>query len=216
MNMKRKRISFFFLLFVLSVIAQTAFVLAAPRTIEQEVADNQLVEEFLESTKEMEYKAQLRFTGKFHPIPNDLKSDLQQAFPSYRFLIAKVQETFHPPNYDEWHLILVTDSASSKVISFIWAEYWMLPASSTFKKILKGHKAESNQNAVDKVKLLASLITYPTNCKVGHAAMENGKVKIELLSNKDDQLIVTLEAKINKKLQFDTLTNKRANGGRFW
>jgi hypothetical protein len=206
-----------FSVFLISAVLITVVVgrvSARYNAVNQDEADKLLVEEYLKTTPEIEYHYDFRFTGKFRPIPDDLKSDLQQAFPEYRFLIAKVLGIFHPP-YKEYHMILVIDSKSNVVKSFVWGEFWMLPTASTFKNILKEHKVKSKEEAINHVKLLARLILYTIDGEVGDAAIQGETLRISLLTTKTKP-ISTLEVKVNKKFRFGVLYNRRIDNGRWW
>jgi len=207
------RICLIISLFVLSTIVGARLVLAAHFVHNQEDSDIRLVKRFLKSTKELKYHFQYHFTGTLSPIPKDIESGLKQTFSSCRFLVAKVRGSFDLP-YDDYHLILIIDSKSNKVISFVWGEFWVLPPSQSFKHILKGHNAKSKENAINQVKLLAALITSSTNGKIGEATMQEGKVRVELIEN--NHSFATLEVKVDKHFRFGTLINKRAEGGTWW
>ncbi|HEX3251927.1 MAG TPA: hypothetical protein VHS05_21000 [Pyrinomonadaceae bacterium] len=158
---------------------------------------------FLNSSSELRKSFNCRFTGEFLPIPRRLQADLRQAFPAYRFYIAKMEVYIDPPP-KEYDLIVLADAKTEEIAAYVWGSYWTLPPSASFEHILQGQQAKSKEEALNQVKLLAELIVHTNNDKVGKAITEKRKLKVELL--RGDGVFRILEIKIDKELRLGRLS----------
>lgn len=173
----------------------------------QEDARGSKAVEFLNTSKELRGNYSYRFTGEFRPIPADLQAELNHAFPQYDFLIASLIVTldFPPKKYD---IILVADSATGEIVSYVWGDYWTLGPSKSFKWILRGQKAQTKDDAVNQVKSLARLLAYAANDyqnnEVGRVIVKSGRVWAELI--RGGGVFRVIEAKVDKQFKFGALS----------
>lgn len=201
-----------FLLVLLSAIALVAQTSSVTSNTQQDEAQRKKLVEYLESQElKIQKSFTCSFTGEFLSIPEDLQGQLAQAFPEYRFHIAKmvVFIDLPPKKYD---LILITNTATEEVEGFVWGNYWTLPPSVSFEGILKGHQAKSKEEAISKIKTLVMLLVHTSNDTVGNAKIHRGKVKVELI--RGDGVFRILEVKIDKRLRFGRLAVTGPDGKR--
>lgn len=169
----------------------------------QEAAEQKKVVAFLNSNLELRKSFTSRFKGEFRPIPQNLAADLRQAFPMYRFYVAKMDVYLDPPA-KEYDLIVLADAKTEEIAAYIWGTYWTLPPSTSFERILEGHQARSKEDALNQLKVLAQLIAYTNNDKVGKGISERGRLKVELL--RGDGVFRILEVKTDKTLRLGRLS----------
>jgi hypothetical protein len=149
------------------------------------------------------------FTGDFRSIPKALNNELNLAFPECKFYIAKMRVLIDAPSKD-YNLILVTNAFTGYVKGFVWGNYWTICPSNSFKKILKGQQAKSEEDALSKVKTFAKLIVYTNNDQIGDAKIQNGEVNVELIRGKG--VLGILKVRMNKNFKFESLVITDAKG----
>ncbi len=189
------------------IIVFASMVLAQERL--DKVAETK-IKIFLETSQELRDYSNHGFTslfsGNFRPIPNDIQTELNKNLPEYNFYVAEmtVLIDFLPRKYN---LILIFDISTTEVKGFVWGDYWMLPPSKSFSSILKGFRVKSREEAINRVRALASLIVSASHDNVGtvgNAKIKKGKVKVEMI--RGGGVFAVLEAKINSSLQFGSLS----------
>ncbi len=113
---------------------------------------------------------QVRFTGKFTPIPGALVQDLQRLYPSYTFRIANMTFTHWGP--EPVHLLLVVDRRSGAVCSFLW-DVWFDEAPIGFRTQFSTDDT-SPEIARDRLAVLARLICFQMGWTAGDVTIEDG------------------------------------------
>jgi len=184
------------------------FLKSAPND-HQDAPEEAKVVAFLNSNLELRKSFTCRFKGEFRPIPQNLEADLRQAFPMYRFYVAKMEVYLDPPA-KEYDLIVLADAKTEEIAAYIWASYWTLPPSVSFERIFQGHQARSKEDALNQLKVLAQLIAHTNNDKVGKGIKEKRRLKVELL--RGDGVFRILEVKIDKTLRLGHLSITRIDG----
>lgn len=151
------------------------------------------------------------FTGELRTIPSELKSELNQELPGYRFWIAKMSVLIDPPSkmYD---LVIITDTNSGEIRGFVWADYWVLRPSKSFSELLGGSHVKSNEAAIRKVTALGRLIAFANNSRIGDSKFENRRAKVELI--RGDGVFAILEAKLSRSFQVNRLTITQRDGSK--
>lgn len=150
-----------------------------------------------------------KFTENFISIPSEIKTELDKYFPAYKFYIAKMLVSIDIPARN-YNLILITNSKSTEVESFIWGKYWVIRPSKSLSQIFKTLQAKSKEDAIAQVRSFAKLIAFTNNDKIGAAKIQNGKVKVELI--RGEGVFSIVEVEINKNLRFGNLVITDPNG----
>ena len=192
---------------LICAIAFTTAIASSRANEHQDIHEGVLA--FLRSDPELRKSFSCRFTGEFQQLPPHLEADLKQAFPMYRFYVAKMEVYLHLPSR-EYNLIVLEDAKNEGVAAYIWSSYWTLPPSASFERILQGHQAKSKEEALNQVRVLAQLIAYLNNDGIGKVTNNGGKLKVELL--RGDEVFRILELKINGKLQLGRLSITDVDG----
>jgi hypothetical protein len=149
------------------------------------------------------------FTGELRPIPENIQFQLKKNLPDYQFHIAKMSVLIDPPQ-KKYDLILITSANTGEVKSYLWGQYWMIPAATSFDQLLAGRRAKSKEDAINKVTSLAKLIAYAATAEVGEAKVKQGKLNVELLRGKE--VFSILELKLDKQFKLGRLSIKGPNG----
>jgi hypothetical protein len=190
--------------FGISLLPSTPAVLAQDK---QDEIIRSRVKAFLETSEELRNYARVGYTssfsGEFRPIPEALEVELARNLPEYKFYIPRMAVMIDPPS-KKYDLIVITNAVTGEVKSFVWGHYWMIRPSASFELILRGHQARSEEDALNRVKTLAKLISYTNNDEVGKTVSEKGKLKVELL--RGEGVFHILEIKIDKHLRLGRLS----------
>jgi len=107
--------------------ALTALIVATP----PETAGHDAAVDFIKSLVTV-FPAQsgisVQFTGRFTPIPDELLTDLQRRFPNVEFRVAEMTYIHWGP--DPVRLLIVSDRASRRVVSYLWDPSFTEPTTS--------------------------------------------------------------------------------------
>lgn len=163
------------------------------------------IKEFLNNNEELtNYSSNgfsSKFTGEFYPLPDDLKNILAQDFPNLGFYVARMSVLIDFPA-KKYNLILVVDKSTSKVLGFVWGDYWMLPNSKNFSSILSNQKLMPNNKILKQVKSIALLIVSSSSNgigKVGKAYITKRNARIEML--RGEHVFAVFEVKYDKSFK---------------
>lgn len=149
------------------------------------------------------------FSGKLKTIPGELRSELDQNFPEYKFYIAQINVLIDIPEM-KYDLILITDKTTSQMKGFVWGNYWTIPPSKYLQKVFDAHRAKSKEDAIKQAQSLAKLIVFTNNDKIGETKFKNRKIKVEMIRGEGVQGV--LNVSIDKNFRFQKLTISGPNG----
>lgn len=95
------------------------------------------------------------FSGDFQLIPADLKDGLKRSFPRHRFTVARIILGVHSSS--SVNLIVITDLNTGAVVAHVW-EPQLSPPSASFRTCLSGYACIDENDAIRRVRHLATLL----------------------------------------------------------
>lgn len=203
-------------LFFVLIVCGLTWVANGQRTFAQQTQDDGIelkIKTFLENSDELRNYAKSgfssRFTGEFRSIPKDLKLDLKNYFPEYEICVATMNVLIDPPE-SKYELILFFNVNAGRVDGFIWGNYWMMPASKSFRKTFMEHQAQSKESAIEQIRTLAKLIAWSHGDNAGTAKMQNRTITVELY--RGEGIFGKLKVKMSRDLRFVDIFITDSNG----
>lgn len=171
---------------------------------EQEKNSSQKIAEFLKTDREVKTETnEWRFTGKFIAVPEQLQNDLLNSYPKHRFSLVEMGFCGHPPCHS-YPLIIITDSQTGEVVSFIRHLNWGIAAKS-FNHLFDIYQAESQEDIGNKLVALGKLIALTDERgSLGRVKQKKNIVSVELFWG--DGVWRRLEMKSNSKFQIKGMT----------
>jgi hypothetical protein len=146
-----------------------------------------------------------RFSGEFVPMPEEPEKSLLKTFPRHRFTIAKTYFSHWGPDDGSANIILITDAVSGEVVAHQWALNFSDRASESFYQFLGGYPPASRQDALDKVKVLSSLMFAGlVRGSVGKVRFKGNTITSELLWWGEPWRI--LKVGVGKDMKFSRIT----------
>jgi hypothetical protein len=197
LNMKQIILGLLFLLLTIPVLSQSTQL-----NTERDQIKTFLTNFTIEHNKrEQSNGIAVEFTGEFQPLPSELEKSLLEAFPSHKFVAAKMLK-FHN-NWRPETLIVVANKDSGKVTSYAW-DLAFSGVSGSFRNILSFYRAKSKEDALLKVQVLSKLLVFVGEGKVGKVESKNGMISSELYYSysEGDEPFRVLQVKLDKKFRF--------------
>ena len=158
---------------------------------------------YLAEFNNREHSLHNKFYGEFIPIDNSLQSKLTETFSNHKFVMAKTRFTHWFPDDRAANILLIIDKNNGEVIGHQWA-MWFSTASESFHQFLLGYPSKSKDDALNKIKVLSTLIVSSTaNGNVGQITSSKGKIQAELKWGNDVWRLFRVP--IDDKLNFGRL-----------
>lgn len=151
-----------------------------------------------------------RFSGEFVPAHEELEKSLRTTFPRHRFTIAKTYFSHWGPDDGSANILLVADAVSGEVVAHQWALNFSDRASESFYQLLGSYPPTSRQDALDKVKVLSSLMfAGAAKGSVGKVKFKGRAITSELLWWGEPWRIMKVDVRKDMKFSRITMINAR-------
>jgi hypothetical protein len=109
------------------------------------------------------------FTGRFTPIPGDLESELQRAFPEVKFQIAEMTYMHWGP--EPVNLLVASDRNSGHVLTYLWS-LWFTSPTPAFVAVLNSRSWSEEPEFRGATLTLAKLVARCMEGRVGEVGYE--------------------------------------------